>query len=131
MVKKVEKKSKKEAKKHPATSTAESAAGAQQVLDPLSVLNPIASEGAKEGMSTVLKLVISALTLVSALAWNDLIKTLFKTIKAQFPEGEGEIAELAGLLIYALLVTLVTVFTINRLKKLRKKVDPDAVDKKK
>lgn len=82
-------------------------------LKVIDVLNPL-GEDAKESVGTTLKLVISALTLVSALAWNDAIKGLFETIKAD------PLLQSLGLLapfVYAILVTVLTVFIIRKLEK--------------
>ncbi len=80
---------------------------------------------ARQGFETALKLIISALTLVSALAWNEAVKALFDNLQQFLPSKEGRYAELIGLFIYALLVTLLTVFVINRLKKFNKKEDEE------
>lgn len=80
---------------------------------------------ARQGFETALKLIISALTLVSALAWNEAVKALFDLLQQLLPSKEGRYAELIGLFIYALLVTLLTVFVINRLKKFNKKEDEE------
>jgi|OpeIllAssembly_1097287.scaffolds.fasta_scaffold1176433_2 hypothetical protein len=81
------------------------------------ILNPL--EDAKQGVSTTFKLVTAALTLVSALAWNDAIKGVFTILQ------EDQYLKQAGFLapfIYAWLVTLVTVIIINRLEKISKKI---------
>jgi len=59
--------------------------------------------------------IISALTLVSGLAWNDFAKTLFSNLKQKI-SGWGETI---GLLIYAVVVTLIAVIAIRRLKKIQ------------
>lgn len=62
--------------------------------------------------------IISALTLVAGLAWNDVAKALFSKLKEQI-SGWGETI---GLLIYAVVVTLIAVITIRRLKKIQNAV---------
>ena len=74
---------------------------------------------AKEGISTSIKLVVSALTLVSALAWNDAIKGVFESLK------NNELFKSIGFaapFLYAILVTLLTVIIINRIQKVEKKM---------
>jgi len=81
------------------------------------VLNPLVD--AKESVSTTFKLVISALALVSALAWNEAIKGIFDLLK------QNELFKNAGFaapFIYAILVTLFTIFIINRIQKFEKKL---------
>lgn len=66
----------------------------------------------------LLKLVTSGFGLVSALAWNDLIKEAIKTyIRPIFGEQSG----LISLLIYALSVTVLAVFVTYQLSKFAKK----------
>ena len=80
----------------------------------INIINPL--EDAKEGVSTTFKLLTSALTLVSALAWNDAIKGIFEMLK------EDQYLKQAGMwapFIYAILVTFVTVIIINRLNKIQ------------
>jgi len=72
----------------------------------------------KSGLSTTVKLLVSALTLVSALAWNEAIKAVFEYLKQYLPIGTA----LVGPFIYAIIVTLATVFLINRLKVLQSKM---------
>lgn len=59
--------------------------------------------------------IISALTLVAGLAWNDVAKALFERLK-EHVSGWGETI---GLLIYAVIVTLIAVVAIRRLKKIK------------
>jgi len=80
-------------------------------------INPF--EDAREGLDTTLKLITSALTLVSALAWNEAIKGMFETLSRSFKE----IAVL-GQFGYAIMITFLTVFVINRLEKLQARVEP-------
>jgi hypothetical protein len=96
-------------------------------FDPLATFNPALE--AKEGLATSLKLVISALTLVSALAWNDAIKAIFTYVRDLFPQSQGQVAEMLVLFLYAIIVTLVTVFAIGRLKNIQKKIDAKEADK--
>src|SRR3989304_3423657 len=81
------------------------------VRDVLSAINPLLE--ARAGLNTTLKLLISALTLVSALAWNEAIKGIFEYLKQFLPTSS---TVLLGQFLYALFVTLITVFLINRLK---------------
>jgi ABC-type uncharacterized transport system fused permease/ATPase subunit len=88
---------------------------AVKVID---ILNPL--EDAREGVSTTFKLLTSALTLVSALAWNDAIKGIFEMFK------EDQYLQQAGIwapFIYAILVTFVTVIIINRLNKIQDNIN--------
>ena len=63
----------------------------------------------------LLKLVTSGFGLVSALAWNELIKEVVKVyVKPFFGESSG----LISLLIYAVLVTLLAVLVTYNLSKL-------------
>lgn len=62
--------------------------------------------------------IISALTLVAGLAWNDVAKALFAKLKEHI-SGWGETI---GLLIYAVAVTLIAVIAIRRLKKIQNAV---------
>ncbi len=88
--------------------------------DPLSIFNPLVE--AKESLGTTLKLLISALTLVSALAWNDAIKSIFEFVKELFPANSSSIVGVLMLIIYAVIVTIITVFLIRRLENLRIKI---------
>jgi len=66
----------------------------------------------------LLKLVTSAFGLVSALAWNDLIKEAIKVyVKPIFGEESG----LPSLLIYAVVITLLAVFVTYQLSKFAEK----------
>lgn len=87
------------------------------IRNTLQVLNPL--EDINESVSTTFKLVISALTLVSALAWNEAIKGIFELLK------ENELLKNTGFLapfIYAILVTILTILVINRISKIEKKI---------
>ena len=93
--------------------------------DVISLLNPLME--VKSGLSTTLKLLISALTLVSALAWNEALKAVFEYLKQYLPISTA----LVGPFIYAVIVTLITVFLINRLKMLQNKVGKEKEKKEK
>lgn len=85
--------------------------------DTLQILNPL--EDTKDSISTTVKLVISALTLVSALAWNEAIKGVFELLK------ENELFKNTGFLapfVYAIVVTLITILVINKIQKIEKKI---------
>jgi Flp pilus assembly pilin Flp len=84
-------------------------------LADLVLISPL--EDAKSGLSTTFKLIISALTLVAALAWNEAIKSIFETF-GQYISG----ADIWGKLIYALLITFVTVIIIDRIEKIQASV---------
>lgn len=72
----------------------------------------------KEFTERLLKLVTSGFGLVSALAWNELIKEFVKLkIKPYFGESSG----LISLLIYAVIVTLLAVLVTYNLGKIQKK----------
>jgi hypothetical protein len=88
-----------------------------KIQNTLQILNPL--EDAKDSVSTTVKLVISALTLVSALAWNEAIKGIFELLK------ENEIFKSTGFLapfLYAIIVTVLTILVINRIQKIEKKI---------
>jgi hypothetical protein len=98
----------------------------EKIKGVMSMINPL--EDARDSMLTTFKLVVSALTLVSALAWNEAIKGIFDLLK------ENEIFKNTGFLapfVYAVIVTLVTIIVINRLKKIEKKLDEKEAKKKK
>mgnify|MGYP007123726292 CR=1 FL=1 len=61
-------------------------------------------------LEKITTLVIAAFGLVAALAWNDAIKALFKSI---FGESSGIIA----MFVYAILVTAIAVFVTLKLGK--------------
>jgi Flp pilus assembly pilin Flp len=69
---------------------------------------------------------ISALSLVAGLAWNDVAKALFSKLKEKL-SGWGETV---GLLLYAALVTFIAVIMINRLKKVQNIVKGASISKK-
>jgi hypothetical protein len=91
-----------------------------KIIDTLSIINPLAD--AKESVSTTFKLIVSALTLVSALAWNEAIKGVFEYLK------QNELLKNAGLaapFIYAILVTVLVIFVTNRIQKIEDKIAKD------
>jgi hypothetical protein len=84
----------------------------------LDVINPL--DDAKEAFSTTFKLVASALTLVSALAWNEAIKGVFESLKENlYLKQVGIFAPF----VYALFITIITVIIINRIEKFQEKLD--------
>lgn len=64
-----------------------------------------------EALQRTNELVTSALSLVAALAWNDAIQSLFKTIF-------GDAASLYAKFLYAVLVTLVIIMLMRSLSRL-------------
>ncbi|MDD3647057.1 MAG: DUF5654 family protein [Candidatus Dojkabacteria bacterium] len=77
-----------------------------------------AKEEVRVTLASTTSLIISALTLVAGLAWNDVAKALFERLKEKF-SGWGETI---GLLLYALVVTVIVVLVVQRLKTLQEKV---------
>lgn len=74
----------------------------------------------KEFADRLLKLVTSGFGLVSALAWNELIKEIIKTyVEPIFGKDSG----LVSLLVYAIVVTFLAVFITYQLSKLVKGKD--------
>jgi len=72
----------------------------------------------KEFADRTLKLITSGLGLVSALAWNELIKEVVSEyIKPLFGESSG----LISLIIYAIFITALAVFVTYQLSKLTEK----------
>jgi hypothetical protein len=69
--------------------------------------------------------IISAMTLVAGLAWNDVAKALFARLKERL-SGWGETI---GLLLYASLVTIIAVLIIRRLRRLQKAVGGRSIKK--
>jgi len=61
-------------------------------------------------------LITAALSLVAALAWNDAIQSLFRSIF-------GEAASLYAKFFYAIIVTVLSVLLIARLSKASKKIN--------
>lgn len=84
-----------------------------------------AIEEAKSTFASTTTLIISALTLVAGLAWNDVAKALFSKLKEKL-SGWGETI---GLLLYALLVTVIAVLVIHRLRKIQKAVGGKSIKK--
>jgi uncharacterized membrane protein YidH (DUF202 family) len=73
-----------------------------------------------EVVRQMLTLATSGFGLVSALAWNELVKAMVEGyIKPYLPEG----SQVISLLIYALIVTILAVLVTLQLSKLVKKVD--------
>ncbi len=66
----------------------------------------------KEIQEKMLTLILAGFGLVTALAWNDAIQTMFKIF---FPKSEGVI----GKFIYAVMVTILVVIISFQLKKLK------------
>lgn len=78
------------------------------------ITKELAKELAKTGLTIkerTLALILAALGLVAALAWNDAIKSLFETL---LPKGQA----LVGKIIYAILVTTIAVAISYWLNKL-------------
>lgn len=79
-----------------------------------------AREFQKQFAERLLKLVTSGFGLVSALAWNELIKEFVKEyVKPYFGESSGMIS----LFIYALIVTFLAVLVTYQLSRISKKED--------
>jgi len=96
----------------------------QSFKDTLQIINPL--EDTKDSISTTVKLVISALTLVSALAWNEAIKGIFELLKEnEFLKNTGFLAPF----VYAIVVTLITILVINKIQKIEKKISKKNKDK--
>jgi len=71
----------------------------------------ILKETHQETKKTMLTLMMSAFSLVAALAWNDAIQTFFNTY---FPKNSG----LIGKFLYAILITFIVVVVSLQTKKL-------------
>lgn len=88
-----------------------------KIKEAINILNPI--EDAKDSVSTTVKLIVSALSLVAALAWNEAIKGVFDLLKQNVVFKDlGFLAPF----IYAILVTLVTIVIINKVQKIETKI---------
>lgn len=74
---------------------------------------------ARETAATTLTLIISSLTLVAGLAWNEAIKKFAEIYIARWFKDFGE---LIGLIIYAIVLTIVTVIVIGRLRAVNSKI---------
>jgi hypothetical protein len=73
----------------------------------------------------VLKLATSGFSLVAALAWNELIKTIINDyIRTRVSVGSGVIS----LVIYALFVTFLAVFVTLQLSKLAERLEEKEVE---
>ncbi len=81
----------------------------------------------KSTFASTTSFIISALTLVAGLAWNDVAKALFSKLKKEL-SGWGETI---GLFLYALVVTLIAVIIIRRLKAIKKAVGGESIKKEK
>jgi len=79
-------------------------------------MKQILSEAKKAAKEKMITLILAGFGLVAALAWNDAIQSLFKTI---FPQTQ----ELIGKFVYAVLVTFIVVIMSLQLQKISKKVD--------
>jgi len=84
-----------------------------------------AIEEAKSTFASTTTLIISALTLVAGLAWNDVAKALFSQLKEKL-SGWGETI---GLLLYAIIVTIIAVVIVHRLRKIQKAVGGKSIKK--
>jgi hypothetical protein len=80
---------------------------------------------AKATFASTTSLIISALTLVAGLAWNDVMKTIFVKLKPLL-SGWGETI---GLLLYAVTVTLIAVIIVRRLQKIKQVVGGRSIKK--
>jgi predicted PurR-regulated permease PerM len=85
------------------------------------MINPLSET--KQSLVRSLQLIISALTLVAGLAWNDAIKNFISSavepaIRAIFSDTLGDLASLVTPFIYAIIITFLVVFVINRVQKL-------------
>ncbi len=72
----------------------------------------------RDTFASTTSLIISSLTLVAGLAWNDVAKAYFSRLKEKL-SGWGEAI---GLFLYAMTVTLIAVVVIHRLRKIQKTV---------
>ena len=77
----------------------------------------------KDTFATSTSLIISALTLVASLAWNDFAKAVFDYFKSSLNKW----GELVGLFLYAAIVTLIVVLIVKRLKGVKEKVGGDSI----
>ncbi|MBN2015279.1 hypothetical protein JW766_00400 [Candidatus Dojkabacteria bacterium] len=79
----------------------------------------------KDTFASTASLIISALTLVAGLAWNDVAKAYFSKLKEHL-SGWGETV---GLFLYALVVTIIAVVIIHRLRQIQKVVGGKSIKK--
>ena len=79
----------------------------------------------KDTFASTATLIISALTLVAGLAWNDVAKAYFSQLKEKL-SGWGETV---GLLLYAMIVTIIAVIIVHRLQKIKKAVGGKSIRK--
>ncbi len=87
-------------------------------------VNPLADT--RESFSTSLKLIISALTLVAGLAWNEAIRNFITStvqpwVDSFLSQSLGDLATAVTPFIYAIVVTVIVVVLVNRLEKLEAK----------
>lgn len=68
-------------------------------------------------------LIISSLTLVAGLAWNDVAKTVFENLKEKL-SGWGQTI---GQVLYAIVVTVIVVIIVQRLRKIQKAVGGETI----
>ncbi len=85
----------------------------------------------KQSLVRSLQLIISALTLVAGLAWNDAIKNFISSavepaVRAIFSDTLGDLANLITPFIYAIIITFLVVFIINRVQKLEQVLENKA-----
>ena len=80
---------------------------------------------AKSTIVTSTSFIISSITLIAGLAWNEVIKALFSKLQ-KFMSGWGETV---GLFIYAVIVTIIAVVVISRLKKFQEAVGGESIKK--
>lgn len=79
----------------------------------------------KDTFVSTTTLIISALTLVAGLAWNDVAKAYFSQLKEKL-SGWGEAV---GLLLYATIVTIIAVVVIHRLQGVQRAVGGRSIKK--
>lgn len=80
----------------------------------------------KDTFASSTTLIMSSLTLVAGLAWNDVAKAYFSQLKEKM-SGWGEAV---GLLLYAIVVTAIAVIVIHRLQKIQEAVGGKSIKKK-
>jgi predicted PurR-regulated permease PerM len=88
------------------------------------IFNPIIET--RESVSTSLKLMASALTLVAGLAWNDAIKqftsdVIQPVINSLFNNTLGNVAAIITPFIYAIIITVLVVFMVSRIEKVEER----------
>lgn len=80
---------------------------------------------AKATLASSTAFIISAITLVAGLAWNEFFKSIFERLEPYFSDW----GESVGLFLYALCVTLIAVIIIRRLRVLRDKIGGESIKK--